>query len=81
MKVIDLSHVITEGMPVYPGTEGPRLECANTYAYPGLVYYAYGTVRGNYIENRHNGRCPLAMVDGHVEQLKRLAEKKPCCAH
>jgi hypothetical protein len=22
-----------------------------------------------------------AMVDGHVEQLKRLAEKKPCCAH
>lgn len=31
MKVIDLTHVITEIMPVYPGTEPPRLETANTY--------------------------------------------------
>ena len=31
MKVIDLTHVITETMPVYPGTEPPRLETANTY--------------------------------------------------
>lgn len=30
MKVIDLTHVIEEGMPVYPGTETPRLEPANT---------------------------------------------------
>ena len=31
MKVIDLTHVIRENMPVYPGTEAPRLETANTY--------------------------------------------------
>ena len=31
MTVIDLTHVITETMPVYPGTEPPRLEPANTY--------------------------------------------------
>ena len=31
MKVIDLTHTIRENMPVYPGTETPRLETANTY--------------------------------------------------
>ena len=31
MKVIDLTHEIREDMPVYPGTETPRLETANTY--------------------------------------------------
>ena len=31
MKVIDLTHVIREDMPVYPGTETPKLETANTY--------------------------------------------------
>ena len=31
MKVIDLTHTIRENMPVYPGTEAPRLETANTY--------------------------------------------------
>jgi kynurenine formamidase len=25
MKVIDLVHIISENMPVYPGTEGPKL--------------------------------------------------------
>ena len=30
MKVIDLTHVIEEGMPVYPGTEPPILEPAST---------------------------------------------------
>ncbi|WP_233572729.1 cyclase family protein [Fretibacterium sp. OH1220_COT-178] len=28
--MIDLTHPIEPGMPVYPGTEGPRLETANT---------------------------------------------------
>ena len=36
MRVIDLSHVIEEGMPVYPGTEPPRLEAANTYERDGF---------------------------------------------
>ena len=31
MTVIDLTHTIEETMPVYPGTEKPRLETASTY--------------------------------------------------
>jgi arylformamidase len=37
MRVIDLSHEISEGMPVYPGTEGPRLERANTIERDGFA--------------------------------------------
>ena len=36
MKVIDLTHVIESGMPVYPGTEPPRFEPANTYEANGF---------------------------------------------
>ena len=36
MKVIDLTHVIVSGMPVYPGTEGPQLEPANSYERDGF---------------------------------------------
>ncbi len=36
MKVIDLTHVIEEGMPVYPGTEPPSFESANTYERDGF---------------------------------------------
>lgn len=36
MKVIDLTHVIKEDMPVYPGTEQPKLLCANTIAKDGF---------------------------------------------
>lgn len=31
MRIIDLTHTISERMPVYPGTEEPKLEIANTY--------------------------------------------------
>ena len=31
MTVIDLTHTITENMPVYPGTETPQLEIVSTY--------------------------------------------------
>lgn len=31
MGVIDLTHIICKDMPVYPGTERPKLEIANTY--------------------------------------------------
>lgn len=31
MTVIDLTHTIKEDMPVYPGTEQPKLEVASTY--------------------------------------------------
>lgn len=36
MRVIDLTHPIREGMPVYPGTEGPRLAPANTHEKDGF---------------------------------------------
>ena len=36
MKVIDLTHTICENMPVYPGTEPPRLTVANTYETDGF---------------------------------------------
>lgn len=36
MKVIDLTHTVRENMPVYPGTEGPVFEGANTYEKDGF---------------------------------------------
>jgi kynurenine formamidase len=36
MKIIDLTHIITENMPVYPGTEKPKLKTANTYSKDGF---------------------------------------------
>lgn len=36
MRVIDLTHTIREGMPVYPGTEPPRLMTANSYEKDGF---------------------------------------------
>ncbi|HYE11180.1 MAG TPA: cyclase family protein [Patescibacteria group bacterium] len=36
MKIIDLTHKISEDMPVYPGTERPKLKIANTYEIHGF---------------------------------------------
>jgi len=36
MKVIDLTQLISETMPVYPGTEQPKLTVANTYEKDGF---------------------------------------------
>ena len=36
MKVIELTHIIQEDMPVYPGTETPTLVSANTYEKDGF---------------------------------------------
>ena len=36
MKIIDLTHTITENMPVYPGTERPSLKPTNTYEVDGF---------------------------------------------
>lgn len=36
MKVIDLTHTITENMPVFPGTEQPKLTTINTYDKSGF---------------------------------------------
>lgn len=35
-KVIDLTYTISEEMPVYPGTERPKLQMANTYEKDGF---------------------------------------------
>jgi arylformamidase len=37
MKVVDLSHLITVSMPVYPGTEPPRIEDACTIPEHGFA--------------------------------------------
>lgn len=36
MKVIDLTHTITEKMPVFPGTEQPQLITVNNYGENGF---------------------------------------------
>ena len=36
MKVIDLTHTISETMPVYPGTKKPKLTTVNTYSKDGF---------------------------------------------
>ena len=36
MRCIDLTHLISREMPVYPGTEPPRLQPANTYERDGF---------------------------------------------
>ena len=37
MKVIDLTHIISAGMPVYPGTEGPKISQATTIEAEGFA--------------------------------------------
>ena len=36
MRILDLTHIITEEMPVYPGTEPPKLQRASTYETDGF---------------------------------------------
>ncbi len=36
MKIIDLTHTVSEKMPVYPGTEKPKLKAANTIESDGF---------------------------------------------
>ncbi len=36
MKIIDLTHYISEDMPVYPGTDTPKFQEANTYKKDGF---------------------------------------------
>ena len=36
MKVIDLTHTIKAGMPVFPGTEPPKLDPASTFEKDGF---------------------------------------------
>ncbi len=61
-KVVDLTHLISEDMPVYPGTEGPKLEMANTYEKDGfretlLTMYSH---TGTHMDS------PAHIVDGKI---------------
>ena len=60
MHAVDLTHVIEEQMPVYPGTEGPKLVPANSYAESGfretcLTMYSH---TGTHMD------APAHMIDG-----------------
>ena len=37
MKIIDLSYMITENMPVYPGTEQPEFDAGTTLEQDGFL--------------------------------------------
>ena len=36
-KIIDLSHILNDKIPVYPGTVGPKFETLNTVAKDGFA--------------------------------------------
>lgn len=87
MKIIDLTHTISEDMPVYPGTEPPVLKPANTYEKDGFretllsLYSHTGThvdppahsVRGS---SHPSTRCRFEQFAGKalVIDCTRLAE-------
>ena len=52
MKIIDLSHFIANGMPVYPGTEAPKLKTSNTYEIDGFkeTFLSMSTHTGTHID-------------------------------
>ncbi len=52
MNVIDLTHPIAPGMPVYPGTDPPSMECANTFERDGFLEHRLGmhTHTGTHID-------------------------------
>ena len=55
MKVIDLTHTIKENMPVYPGTDTPKLMPANTYEKDGFkeTLMQMYTHTGTHIDPQH----------------------------
>lgn len=64
MKVIDLTHVISEDMPVYPGTEGPKLQPANSYEVDGfketlMIMYTHTGTHMDPPAHLHKGRTTL----------------------
>ena len=73
MKIIDLTHTISEDMPVYPGTEPPVLKPANTYEKDGFretlfVVFTYrnpcGSARASVRGSSHPRRAADRAVRG-----------------
>jgi arylformamidase len=87
MKVLDLSHYISADMPVYPGTEGPRLSQATTIAREGFaeklitMYSHTGThmdAPGHIVE----GAATLDAFDvGHFVGEAALVDVSACRGH
>ena len=64
MKVIDLTHTITEKMPVFPGTEQPQLITVNNYGENGFreTLLKITTHTGTHIDppaHIYNGKATL----------------------
>lgn len=68
MKVIDLTHFISEDMPVYPGTEPPKLMPANTYEKDGfketlMVMFSHTGTHMDPPAHLYEGRTTLDQFD------------------
>lgn len=68
MKIIDLTQTITANMPVYPGTEGPKLEPASTYEKDGfketlLTMYSHTGTHMDAPAHIYSGRPTLDAMD------------------
>ena len=68
MRVIDLTQTITENMPVYPGTEGPKLQLASTYEKDGfketlLTMYSHTGTHMDASAHIFAGRSTLDAMD------------------
>ena len=64
MRVIDLTHTICEDMPVYPGTEPPKLQTANTIERDGfretlLTMYSHTGTHMDAPAHLYKGRITL----------------------
>lgn len=62
MKVIDLTHTIMEDMPVYPGTEPPKLTPANTIEADGFCE----TLLSMYSHTGTHMDAPAHLLRGHT---------------
>ena len=63
MKVIDLTHTISENMPVYPGTETPKLKVANTYEKDGFNW------KGEILSASISGRWIALIILGSIPKI------------
>lgn len=64
MKVVDLTHTVAPDMPVYPGTQPPSFEPANTYERDGFKETSFSmfTHTGTHIDppaHLYPGRATL----------------------
>ena len=88
MKVIDLTHTITEKMPVFPGTEQPQLITVNNYDENGFreTLLKITTHTGTHIDRaclqrQSNARQPAAGTIYRQSTGDRLPQHKTWRSH